>query len=110
MTMRATRHEDSIGDEGAMRPLRVEIRLFGAFRQYSSGASVSFDVPQGTLVSEVRSRLLAALDRDAASPEVRQLVNASVIADDSRILDETQELGAGQDVVSLAVLPPVCGG
>jgi molybdopterin synthase sulfur carrier subunit len=93
-----------------MGRLRVEVRLFGAFRQYSSGASVSFEVPRGTLVSEVRPRLLEALDRDAASPEVRQLVNASVIADDSRILDEAQELGGGLDAVSLAVLPPVCGG
>jgi hypothetical protein len=38
-------------------------------------------------------------------------VNASVLADESRILDEEHRVGGqGVDEVLVAVLPPVCGG
>lgn len=93
-----------------MDPVRVCVRLFGAFRKYSSGADVyvSFDVPRGTTVAALRQHLGEALRCNCPAFADQQLLDVSVLADDERILDDGQLLG--DDRVSLAVLPPVCGG
>jgi molybdopterin converting factor small subunit len=91
-----------------MDPVRVCVRLFGAFRKYSSGADVSFEVPGGTTVAAVRRHLGEALQRACPAFSDQQLLDVSVLADDERILDDAQLLRG--DRVSLAVLPPVCGG
>ena len=91
-----------------MDPVRVCVRLFGAFRKYSSGADLSFEVPRGTTVAAVRQHLGEALRRACPAFADQQLLDVSVLADDERILDDGQLLGGER--VSLAVLPPVCGG
>ena len=90
--------------------LQIDVRLFGAFRKYSNGAEVTFEVPHGTTVSAVRKYLGEALRRGAAAFADQPLLDASVLADDDEILDDAQPLGSGADRISLAVLPPVCGG
>jgi molybdopterin synthase sulfur carrier subunit len=90
--------------------LRVEVRLFGAFRKYANGSEVSLEVPRGTTVSALRKHLGEALRRGAASFADQPLLDASVLADDEEILDDAQPLGGGGDRIFLAVLPPVCGG
>jgi molybdopterin converting factor small subunit len=93
-----------------MKSIQVRVQLFGAFRKYSSGSDLRFEVPPGTTFSAVRGHLGAAL-RSAFPAFVEQaLLDVSVLADADRVLDEDQLLGAGLDVVTLAVLPPVCGG
>ncbi|HEX9399795.1 MAG TPA: hypothetical protein VF912_06760 [Anaeromyxobacter sp.] len=91
-----------------MSPIRVEVRLFGMFRKYSS-AALTFEVPRGTVVSAVRKRIAEALR--AACPTFRdeRLLEVSVLADEQRVLDDGDALGP-RDRISLAILPPVCGG
>ena len=91
-----------------MDPVRVRVRLFGAFRKYATGGDVAFDVPLGTTVAALRAHLGEALRRACPAFADQPLLDASVLADDERILDDAQALGAGD--LSLAVLPPVCGG
>jgi molybdopterin synthase sulfur carrier subunit len=93
-----------------MYPVRVQVRLFGAFRKYSSGAELTFDVPRGTPVSALRKRVAEALRRKFPAFCEDGLLNASVLADEHRVLDDGDPVGSGLDHVSLAVLPPVCGG
>jgi hypothetical protein len=37
-----------------MKSIRVCVQLFGAFRKYSSGSALRFEVPTGTTVSAPR--------------------------------------------------------
>lgn len=93
-----------------MYPVRVQVRLFGAFRKYSNGSDLSFDVPRGTLVSALRKRVADALRRKFPTFSDEGLLNVSVLADEHRVLDDGDPIGRGLDHVSVAVLPPVCGG
>ena len=94
-----------------METVPVRVQLFGALRKYSNGSDVAFDVPRGTTVSSLRRHLIEALRRGSASFAGHDLVNASVLADESRILEEEHRVGGhGVDEVLVAVLPPVCGG
>ncbi|BDG05555.1 MoaD/ThiS family protein [Anaeromyxobacter oryzae] len=93
-----------------MKPIQVRVRLFGAFRKYSSGAELRVDVPSGTTVSALRARVGEALRAACPTFGDQGLLDVSVLADDERILDEDQALGDGHDEITLAVLPPVCGG
>jgi molybdopterin converting factor small subunit len=88
--------------------LRIDVRLFGALRKYANGAEISLEVPSGTTVSGLRSYLGDALRRGGAAFADQPLLDASVLADEEQILDDAQALVA--DRISLAVLPPVCGG
>ncbi len=38
------------------------------------------------------------------------LLEVSVLADDQHVLEDSEQVGTGLDQVSIAVLPPVCGG
>jgi molybdopterin converting factor small subunit len=93
-----------------MRSIRVCVQLFGAFRKYSSGSALRFEVPPGTTVSALRAHLGEALRSLCPAFPDQALLDVSVLADEDRILDDGQSLGPGLDEVSLAVLPPVCGG
>jgi molybdopterin converting factor small subunit len=93
-----------------MKSIQVRVQLFGAFRKYSSGSDLRFEVPPGTTVSAVRGHLGAGGGRGVPAFVGRSPPSLLVLADADRVLDEDQLLGAGLDVVTLAVLPPVCGG
>jgi molybdopterin converting factor small subunit len=95
-----------------MFPVRVHVRLFGALRKYSSssGAELTFDVPRGTPVSALRPRVADALRRRFPAFAEDGLLAASVLADERRVLEDGEPVGSGLDHVTLAVLPPVCGG
>jgi molybdopterin converting factor small subunit len=81
----------------------IDIRLFGAFRQYGSAPTIAVPVADGDTIAAVR----AALAERLASPDARALLAASAFATDERVLDDGEVLTS---VGELAVLPPVCGG
>ncbi len=92
-----------------MPPIHVDIRLFGSFRRYASGG-LTLDVPRGTVGSTLRRRIAEALRRASPSFDDDGLLALSVVADEHRVLEDADPVGAGLDRVSLAILPPVCGG
>lgn len=93
-----------------MYPVRVHVQLFGVFRKYSQGAEVIFDVPRGSPVSALRKSLAHALHKTCPTFGDDGLLEVSVLADDHHVLDDEEQVGSGLDQVSIAVLPPVCGG
>jgi molybdopterin converting factor small subunit len=93
-----------------MDAIRVCVQLFGAFRKYSNGSDVTFEVPRGTTVSALRKHLAEALRRGSPAFDGQELLELSAVADDEHILDDAAPLGLGADRVSLVILPPVCGG
>lgn len=80
-----------------------EIKLFGAFRQYRDGRSVTVTLPENATVAALREAFAEQFEDDNA----RALLNASAFATDEAVLDDEERVPAGQ---RLSVLPPVCGG
>jgi len=81
----------------------VEIKLFGAFRQYSPEAAIAVSLPDNADVAGLRQAFAEKLDDDNA----RALLQSSAFATDEAILDEEEAVPDGQVI---SVLPPVCGG
>ena len=93
-----------------MNTSRLRVQLFGAFRKYAPDGDVHLEVPPGTPLAAVRTRLGEALREIFPAFRDQGLLDVSVFADDERILDDGQALGDDRAELSLAVLPPVCGG
>ena len=83
-----------------MSTLKINMRLFGAFRQY--GESVEISVASGSPVSAVKLALEGVLGTQA-----RDLIADSVVANDETILPGDFVL---DESAKLSILPPVCGG
>lgn len=92
-----------------MTPVRVEIRLFGAFRKYATN-ELTLELPHGTRISTLRRRLADALRARCPTFADEALLDLSVVADEHRVLEDSDLVGGSGGCVSLAVLPPVCGG
>ncbi len=80
----------------------IELMLFGAFRRSHSDGKVRVPAHAPMTVAELK----AALSRDGLGIDPG-LLAVSVVADESRILAEAEQVRPGQRV---ALLPPVCGG
>ena len=80
--------------------ININMRLFGAFRKF--GESVTFSLPSGATVHQLKETLAAALNN--ADP---LLIADSAIANDHEIIGADHIFT--QDC-RLAILPPVCGG
>lgn len=86
--------------------MKIEVSLFGAFRDYEPGALVTLDVPAGARVADLRG-MLAAHGR-AHWPGFKEgLLMRSAFASQSSVLGEQECLPENGPVV---VLPPVGGG
>ncbi len=81
---------------------QIPIRLFGAFRQGRSDATLTVEIDTDARVSELRQAMSKALDSDSA----RALLKASAFATDTEILDDDQPVPERE----ISILPPVCGG
>ncbi len=87
---------------------QVQVRLFGAFRNFSNDSpsmTLSFpdsSAPTGFSVSEIKDALSLKLGHDAQA-----LIQDSVLATEDRVLLPEDRVPSGS---KLAILPPVCGG
>lgn len=86
--------------------MNVTVQLFGAFRDWQTGAPLSLTVADGACIRDVRAALAA--HAQAHWPGFRAgLLQVSAFASDSRILRDADPV---PDDGLLAVLPPVNGG
>lgn len=86
--------------------MKIELSLFGAFREFDPAATLSLQLPDGASVANLRAALLDYAQ--AHWPGFRPgLLTVSVFANSHSVLRDGELLPAdGQ----MAVLPPVCGG
>ena len=86
--------------------MKVELQLFGAFRQYQAEPMVALDVADGACVAALREAVDAygKTHWPAFQPA---LLARSAFASDTAVLRDAQPVPAGVD---MAVLPPVSGG
>ena len=86
--------------------MKLEISLFGAFREFEPGAKVTLDVSDTAAVSDVRQALLA--HARTHWPGFREgLLQRSAFASATSVLREDEAVPVG---TTLTVLPPVGGG
>ncbi|MCP1727281.1 molybdopterin converting factor small subunit [Natronospira proteinivora] len=82
---------------------KIDVKLYGAFRQYSPNKSVTVSLPAEATVSSLRQAFAEQFDDDNA----RALLKASAFATDEAVLDEQEPVPSDKP---LSILPPVCGG
>lgn len=82
----------------------LDVRLFGAFRQFHPEAVLTVEIPPDTTVATLRERVALRFDDDA---NAKMLLKASAFATDRRVLEDNE---AVPEEAELALLPPVCGG
>ena len=87
--------------------IEIKVRLFGAFRRYSSASEISLKIASGSSVAEVKTLLAQHLKQLDSGFSEQTLMENSVLADETRILSGTETI---QRSARLAILPPVCGG
>jgi len=87
--------------------ITLTISMFGAFRAFSGKEAFVIEVPHGATLAQVRLALKQELKQ--RNPEFGNdaLVDESALADEKEILPESAIFTHD---VSLAILPPVCGG
>lgn len=88
--------------------ITLRLELFGAFRHYTTEENLEIRLNCGASLSDLRNELERALSQ--AHPQVnslRGLIEASAFADEKAVLSETLRLDRD---MTIAVLPPVCGG
>jgi molybdopterin synthase catalytic subunit/molybdopterin synthase sulfur carrier subunit len=83
---------------------QVRIQLFGGFRQHSERPELAVEVPPSATVAALKREVAKAF---ADNPAAQDLLNASAIATDRRVLADDERV---PDDEPLALLPPVCGG
>jgi molybdopterin synthase sulfur carrier subunit len=86
--------------------MKIEVQLFGAFRDYDPVARVQLEVADDARVADVR----AALDVHGRAhwPQFQpSLLRRSALASDSAVLRDHEALPSDG---RMAVLPPVSGG
>lgn len=86
--------------------MKVEVSLFGAFRDYEPDARVTLDVPAGAHVADLRDAL-SAHGRAHWAGFKDGLLQRSAFASESCILRDHEPLPEDGRIV---VLPPVGGG
>ena len=86
--------------------MRVELQLFGAFRQYQTQPMVALELPEGACIADLRDAVDAygKTHWQAFQPA---LLARSAFASDTRVLRDGEVLPADG---KMAVLPPVSGG
>lgn len=86
--------------------MKVEVSLFGAFREYEPGALVVLDIPADARVADLRSAL-SVHGRVHWTGFKEGLLQRSAFASEACILRDHEPLPEGERIV---VLPPVGGG
>jgi len=86
--------------------MKIEVRLFGAFRDYDPAALVQLELPDDARVADVRAALEAhgRAHWPGFQPE---LLRRSALASDTAVLRDHETLPRDG---RMAVLPPVSGG
>lgn len=85
--------------------MKVEVSLFGVFRDYEPTAQVTLELPDGARVSDLRSAL-SSHGRTHWPGFKDGLLQRSAFASESCILRDAEDLPEDGRML----LPPVCGG
>jgi hypothetical protein len=87
--------------------IEVQVRPFGAFRDYSASEPITIQLAEGAGLRELRLAFAARLTALRPDLDGPGLVGESAFADDTRLLEETDRF---VHPCTVCALPPFCGG
>ena len=91
-----------------MEKIEIHINLFGAFRDLQSGPSFRFHTYLPISVSDLKKNLVHEFASLAPSKvDISALLQVSAVATEKKVLTDHEIIS---EKVTLALLPPVCGG
>lgn len=85
--------------------MKIELKLFGAFRTLSSQEAIDFDLPENATSNDLRSAIEILANTEGQTRLV-DLLPACRFSTETDILGKNAPLTSGQ----YAILPPVSGG
>ena len=85
--------------------MKLKLDLYGAFRQLGVNNFI-LEVPENSTVGGLR-QIVKEHIKDNNAQISEQLIQMSVFATDESVLKDNDEL---ENIQSLSLLPPVCGG
>ena len=86
---------------------QIRIRIFGAFRNIFPEGELQVEVSEKLTVAGLKIMLGEKFANIPSSYDITCLLSNSVFANESRILENSEEI---QKETTLALLPPVSGG
>jgi molybdopterin converting factor small subunit len=87
--------------------LSIELRLYGAFRDYTADPKLNFELEHGSELESLRDLVRARLEALCPGTDPGDLLAQSVFADEHDILPRDTRFQSSQ---KLSLIPPVCGG
>ena len=87
--------------------MKIQVQLFGGFRQFSSASQLEFEVESALTPKELKVRIQQVLGSAENMDQLSALLSASVLASEDSILQSEEKIASS---CRLAILPPVCGG
>lgn len=87
--------------------IKVEISLYGAFREISTNDTLTLEMPHGVTIREVKTALGEEIARRYPKFPQRKLLDSSPFADETTILRNDNILLRD---TRLAIIPPISGG
>lgn len=86
--------------------IEITIKLFGVLRSYSNESEIKILLQSPSFVSDVKQLLVQSLKTDIHS-DIEEIISKSAVGNETEILPEDALISRS---MSLAILPPVCGG
>ncbi|MEN9902350.1 MAG: hypothetical protein RL651_1014 [Pseudomonadota bacterium] len=86
--------------------LNISVQLFGAFRRFHP-QPVELSIEKNAKIKEVKSALEDALRKLNPEFNDEELLSKSVLANNQKIYQDDDVI---VESVTIAILPPVCGG
>jgi molybdopterin converting factor small subunit len=87
--------------------INIDVSLFGAFREFDKGHPLHVTLPSGSNISALKQAIRIELEKRNPALSLKTPLEEAALASDSMILPDDYCLTQN---LTLAILPPVCGG
>ncbi len=86
---------------------KINIKLYGGFREFGNGEAVYFEMNLPATVRDIKLKFAATLEHLSSKKIDVDLLNSSALGNDSEVLSDESIV---TDETEFVILPPVCGG
>lgn len=87
--------------------INVKFELYGALTSYTTKPFIAVKVQAGSSIKNAKEALIEAMSQITEHDQFKNIVKCSAIGNQVKLLSEQNIVDSD---VTLAILPPVCGG